>query len=281
MYNGKLGIALISFNRPEYFSQVITALEQQTHLDNTTFHLFQDGALSALSLKTKADKENIKQSIALFQNSSLPKWESIIRVEINVGNGINQFGAKELMSKTYDYFLVIEDDVLLSPDYLRLCRVMIEQFSNTEDLHSFNLGFHRLCPLKKIEKYLDKIVFKDAHWWAECFISKQWLKARPYFLEYYKLIKNCDYSSLPTAKIRSLFHQNGYYNKGQCSQDAGKDYALFRAGLKRLTAVVNRGYYIGEQGIHFTPERYKSMSWDKQKPFAHFPDKSLQGFKLI
>lgn len=278
MYKGKIGVAIISFNRPKYLSRVINSLEQQSYLENTKFHLFQDGFKNIFSGKIKAKREEIEQSIAFFKSSNLDKGGSIFRVDENVGNGRNQYIANEIMSSLYDYFLVVEDDVLLSPDYLRLCRVLIDQFGGRSDLHSFNLNFKKLR--EPSAKSLNKVIFGETHWWAECYISRQWKIAKEYFKDYFRLIEEVDYSDIPREKIQELFKKHNF-NKTQCSQDAGKDFALFKAKFKRITAVVNRGYYIGQQGIHFTPKLYQKMGWQNQLPYIFKSDQSLNQFILI
>lgn len=280
MYSGKLGVAIISFNRLNYLLRVIESLEKQSYLKNTKFHLFQDGYKNIFSGKIKAKKEDIEKSIMLFKTSELTKGGSILRVEQNVGNGRNQHTANEIMSSIYDYYLVIEDDVLLSPDYLRLCRVLIDQFGQRKDLFSFNLNFKKLCAPIELKSSLNKVIFDETHWWAECIISRQWKIAREYFKDYFGLIQEVDYSDLPREEIQNLFKKHNFEKK-QCSQDAGKDFSLFRAKLRRMTTIVNRGFYIGQQGIHFTPKLYAQMQWHKQAPYIFSSDKQLNEFILI
>lgn len=280
MYSGKLGVAIISFNRHNYLRRVIESLEKQSYLENTKFHLFQDGYKNIFSGKTKAKKEDIEKSIMLFKTSELIKGGSILRVEQNVGNGRNQYTANEIMSSIYDYYLIIEDDVLLSPDYLRLCRVLIDQFGQRKDVFSFNLNFKKLCTPTEVKNNLNKVIFDETHWWAECIISRQWKIAREHFKDYFRLIQEVDYSDLPREEIQNLFKKHKFEKK-QCSQDAGKDFSLFKAKLRRMTTIVNRGFYIGQQGIHFTPKLYAQMQWHKQAPYIFSSDNQLNEFILI
>jgi len=131
-----------------------------------------------------------------------------------------------------------------------------------------------------INKNLDKVILKNEHWWAECWKAENWEKIKPYFLQYIELIKNCDYRMRPAAEIKRFFNKNGF-NIPQTSQDAGKDFALFKAGLKRLTSVVNRGFYIGEYGIHFRSSTYNKYGFGTMKPFEFKSDKLIKEFILI
>lgn len=280
MYNLKLGIGLISYDRPHYFSQLIASLEKQTYLEETDFHLFQDGAKNKFSKRYGAYKKHIQFSIDEFNNSKLPNKKAHIQ-NLNIGNAINQFQAVEYLSQNYEYFMIIEDDVILSTNYLRLIRILIDQYLKEDNkIFSLGLSFQRLCHLEDINYNLNKVALKNMHWWAECWRSKNWHKIRPYFLEYYKFVSHCDYMRRDTVAIKKFFNSHGFYIP-QTSQDAGKDFALFKTKMQRLTTVVNRGFYIGEVGIHFRPQTYKKYRLGEMKPYEFENDKIIEGFELI
>lgn len=269
------GVSLIAFNRPRYFKKLIKSLEQQTQ--DAEYHLFQDGAVNKFSHNLKSDPKLLNEVRGIFEKSSLKHKTKHIH-DMNVGNAINQFEAVEFMSKNYDRFLVIEDDVILSKHYIKLVNILADQYLK-DNVFSVSLNFKRMCPRREIEKNLNKAGYISLHWWAEMWSSKQWLKVKDYFLEYYELVKNVDYSKRPASKIKHLFHSNGLMIP-QTSQDAGKDYALHKAGMKRVNTIVNRGFYIGEQGMHFSPYLYKKMGYPNQKPYEFESDEQLKEFIL-
>jgi hypothetical protein len=279
MYKGKIGIAIISFDRPLYFAQTIASIEQQEDLDNYDFHLFQDGQVNKFSGRIVTDKTLINKNIRIFEKARLPNKTAHIE-EKNIGNANNQFNAAEFMSANYEYFMVIEDDVILSPDYFRLIRIMIDQYLGETRVFSVSLSFERFCKPNDIDKFLDKVVLRNVHWWAECWKSKNWFKVRGFFLEYMKLVKDVDYHDRPAYEIKKMFRFNGF-NIPQTSQDAGKDFALFKSKMKRITSVVNRGFYIGEHGMHFRTPTYLKYGYANMKPFAFESDKLLNSFTLI
>lgn len=175
--------------------------------------------------------------------------------------------------------MIIEDDVILSRDYLRLIRIMIDQYLVDPKIFSVSLSFARSCKIDDIKNNLDKVILKNDYWWAECWKSENWLKIRPYFLQYLKFVEKCDYRLRPAYEIKRFFHMNNF-NVPQTSQDAGKDFSLFKAGFNRLTSIVNRGFYIGEHGIHFRPITYKRMELADMKPFEFESDKNIEQFIL-
>jgi hypothetical protein len=278
MFKGKLGIALISFDRPNYFEQTLRSLEEQSYFQDSDFHLFQDGQVNKFSGRIVTDRYLIDRSVKLFKRSRLKNKVEHIEFK-NIGNALNQFNAVEFMSKNYEYFMVIEDDVVLSSDYLRLIRVMIDQYFSDPKIFSLSLSFARSCKKQDIDKNLDKVFFKNVHWWAECWSAKNWKKIRYYFMEYMEFVNKCDYRMRPSVEIKRFFINNGF-DIPQTSQDAGKDFALFKTGLKRLTSVVNRGFYIGEYGLHFRPSTYKRLGFGDMKPFEFESDKILEGFNI-
>lgn len=54
----KLAVAIMSFNRPHYFEQVLQSINQQTDKD-VDFHLFQDGPLNKYSYRRCGNSSDI------------------------------------------------------------------------------------------------------------------------------------------------------------------------------------------------------------------------------
>ncbi len=278
MITDKIGFAIISFNRPKYLVQTLASLEEQTHLEEVDFHLWQDGCVNRFSGKLYTEPQVIATCVDAFLASSLPNKQTHIRTA-NVGVAINQFVAMEYMTANYEYVVMCEDDVVLSPHWLRLTRVLFEQIKDRKDIFGFSLGFRRVCDKADTDQNLDKLKFGTPHWWCEALISERWQRARPHFLEYYKLVKSVEYSQRPIVEILELFGEKGWPQTAT-SQDGGKDMAVFCAGMRRLAAVVNRGVSIGECGVHFYPDKFKKMKLDQQEPYIFESDATLERFVL-
>lgn len=274
----EIGIGIISFNRPNLLWQLLRSLEAQTQLDNVAFHLFQDGAVNAFSRTVWADPADVDGCIQAFEASTLPNRHSYIQ-RWNVGTGINQFVAMETLTRAYEYVAILEDDILLSPHWLRLVRILLDQVKGREDIFSFNLGFRKLCPKEEAEQNLDRLRFGTPHWWGEALVSERWFRARPHFLEYYQLIKDVDYRHRPHAAITELYHRKGW-PQSATSQDGGRDMSVYSAGMRRIVTVVNRGISTGAEGTHFRPSEFKRMGFDQQRPFIHSGDAVIERFVL-
>lgn len=273
MYTGKLGIAIISYNRPHYLRQLLVSLEHQSRLTQTDVHLFQDGA------RLQSDRHKVRECVELFDLTHLTVKHKHVRTR-NVGIAVNQFEALELMFKTYDYVMILEDDVILSNHYLKLIRVLIGQCFSMPQVFSLSLNFLRQCEKSKISDNLNKIYLTNrVHWWAEVFSKHNWTLARPYFLEYYELVKDANYLLRDHKAIRELFASKGFEERNT-SQDAGKDYAVFRLGMSRINTVVNRGMYIGIEGTHFDQKKADPYKFGEQVPFYFEDDRDLTEFEL-
>ena len=162
-YTGRLGIGLISFDRHHYFKQLIKSLELQTDLQNVDFHLFQEGSVNKFSRRIAAPQARLDKTVAIFTGSKLPNKTQHIRAE-HVGTAIHQFEAVEYLAANYEYFLVIEDDVILSKYYIQLMRLAMGQFLPKDDIFSVSLGFVRHCPPYKMGANLNKMLYKNTHW---------------------------------------------------------------------------------------------------------------------
>jgi len=278
MLTDEIGIGVISFNRPHLLQQLLQSLEAQTHLGNVTFHLFQDGAVNAFSKTVWADPAEVEECVDVFEASALPNKCSHVQ-KWNVGTGINQFAAMETLTRDYDYAAILEDDILLSPYWLRLARVLLDQAKDRQDIFSFSLGFRKLCPQDEAEQNLDKLVYGTPHWWGEALVSERWSRARPHFLDYYELIRHCDYRHRPSAAITELYRRKEW-TQDATSQDGGKDMAAWAAGMRRVVTVVNRGISTGAQGVHFRPQQFQQMGFDQQEPYSYDKDATLDRFVL-
>jgi len=278
MLTDEIGIGIISFNRPRLLQQLLQSLEAQTHLDGVAFHLFQDGAVNAFSRTVWADPVEVDGCVDMFRASSLANKHFHIQ-KWNVGIGINQFVAMETLTRRYEYMAILEDDIILSPHWLKLVRALLGQVKDREDIFSSSLGFRKLCPKEEADQHLDKLRFGTAHWWGEVLVAERWARARPHFMEYYRLIKNVEYRHRPHDKILEWFGRKNWTGTAT-SQDGGKECAVFCAGMRRVVTVVNRGISTGAQGTHFRPQQFLRMGFDQQEPYVYDKDAVLERFVL-
>lgn len=253
------------------------SLEANVELEGVEFHLFQDGAVNRWSGRVAASEGAIEESVAVFGGSALAEKRVHLRCE-NVGIGVNQYEALELLLARYVWVVLLEDDVVVSPYYLRLARVLFEQLEDREDVACFSLGFRLLCARHKVEENNNKIMFNWGHWWGEGLWSGKWARVWPYFEEYQELVGDCDFVMRPHEAIVALFRSRGWPGTNT-TQDVARDMAISCAGMERVRTVVNRGISTGEWGQHFTPRKFRAMGFDDQELYALEADAVLDRFE--
>lgn len=264
-----LGCAIIAYNRPHYLKWLLHSLENQEQHPSVEYHLFLDGA------RTTTDKVLVSKCKRLFELSTLNG--TVHERKKNASIAVSQFEAKEYMSK-YEYFIMAEDDILLSKYALRTINILKSHIKG--DAFSVGHNFKRRCKKSEIKDNLDK-AFKHTrmHWWFELYKSENWQKVKPHFVEYYDLVKDINYRHRNHRTIQQFFRDNGF-DEERTSQDAGMDYALHKAGMCRVSTVVNRGMYLGKVGTHFREELYDNYEFIKQTPFLFKEDANFTKFVI-
>ena len=274
----RIGVAIIAFQRPALLRQLLQSLERQTCLENASFHQFQEGAVSVFDGQPRAPESVIRDSVQVFLQSSLPRKQLHTR-PTQVGTAIHQYGAVSWMVKQYERVLILEEDVIVSPHYLRLAGILFEQIRDRSDIYGFSLGFRKMCLAEHAQDHLAEMRYGTPHWWDIGFWASSWAKILPHFLEYYALVRGVDYRNRPSDAIRTLYEAKGWHQQAT-SQDGGKDMAVHAAGMKRIVAVVNRGVSTGAKGEHFRPAEFHRMGLDEQKPYVFTEDATLERFVL-
>jgi len=272
-----IGIGIVSFDRPGCVRRLLASLEQQADLDGVDFHLYQDGAVNRYSDVAWGDPDAIAQSVRAFERAQLPRKTPHLRDE-NVGVGINQYEAYEFMADKYEWIVMLEDDVVLSPHWLHLVRVLFGELEQRPDVFGFSTGFKRTCGIEQIGERLDRVEYGWPHWWCIAFTADRWRRIRPYFLEYHALIEGIDYTARDHSAIRDLFRYHGW-PQNATSQDGGKDMAVHAAGMRRAVLTVNRGISTGRHGMHFNPKRFKRMGFEGQTPYIFGGDAYREAFQ--
>jgi len=121
---------IITFSRPNYYKQLMTSLENAYDNDFDWF-VFQDSIKNSLLPKDKKrflNKELIEENISITKNSKLNIISNnVSENNIGVNSQINK--AMDLFSD-YKTLLIFEDDLVVSPFYLRLLKNCSKQYPN-------------------------------------------------------------------------------------------------------------------------------------------------------
>ena len=271
-----IGVAIISFNRPYYLRRLLKTLEKQTS-QKASYMLFQDGAVNKFSGRRYANNESVDACIKLFKRAKLPNKQLHIRKE-NVGVSNNIKAALDFMAQNFDRLMMVEDDVLLTPHWMRLAGILFNEMADRPKVASFSPGFRRYCKHYEIAGSLSGIQETTQHMWCESFTADTWRRMQPHLAPYYELINGIDYLFRDDDPIQALHKSRGSKEKGT-SQDVARVVAIELEGMVRAQCTVNRGFSIGRSGIHFDNARYVEYKLGEQRPYVFSEDAERDSFE--
>jgi len=273
----KIGVGIISWNRPQYFKELLVSLERNT-LDDLEFHLFQDGHICKFTGTEKTKKSLVKESIKLFEKSKLPKKKVHLQKK-NVSVAINQFEAMRFLMKNYEQFIFLENDIVVSKNFFGLMKRVLIQFENDSRIACISPGFRRKCYEENMDYFANKLMLTDGHFWAEACWSKKWKLVEDEYMAYYNIVQHRPYGQRDNASILALFKRSGI-KRAATSQDNGKDWAILKSGMRRARFIVNRATGIGDYGIHSTPQKMKKMGDGHNKIYEFKGEVEFKSFKI-
>lgn len=269
----KIGCALFSFDRPQYLKQVLHSINENHKAhpilkDFIEFHFFQDGR--NLNNKTVGSKKEVDESIKLLNKYTeiIPNSKLNCASE-NLGIARQKQLGHRLFDK-YDKVIFFEDDMILSPHYIQLLVKMSKQFPENVVQACDRTG---ALPKDDFKNHLHKVIKSNCHLWGYLMSKSVCDSVYPKLQEYIKLIGN-DYLKRPHEKIKSKFEIKA------SSHDAIIAKALTENNINKITTVVPRAKYIGEKGMHATPNWYKKFKFDKEKQYIFEEDQNIKNFEL-
>ena len=272
-----IGIGILAFDRPNYLRRLLASLEAQTDLRGCDFHLFLDGAVNPASGIRYAEQANIDKCARIFERSKLPNKTAHIR-DHNANIGIASFEATEMLASTYERVMQMEDDIVLSPHWFRLARVLWNELEAHPDVYSFNPAYRRAHRKEIDAQFVGSVTYGWNHMWCECFTADRWARIRDEYLEYHALICEADYLERFEGPVAELYARKGMRPGLARSQDGGREMAIRGAGMRRAMPAVNRAIGTGQHGIHFTPKVFADMGFENQTPFVFADDATREGF---
>jgi len=272
-----IGVGIIAFDRPNYLRRLLASLEAQTDLEGVDFHLYLDGAVNPVSGVRYGKQKGIDTCARIFNMAKLPNKFIHIR-EANANIGIASFEATEQLAATYERVMQMEDDIVLSPHWFRLARILYDELEAHPDVYSFSPAFRRTHRKEIDAQYMDTVTYGWNHMWCECFTADRWQRIRPEYMEYHELISEVDYIERFEEPIQKLYARKGMRPGLARSQDGGREMTIRLNGMRRAALAVNRAIGIGQRGIHFTPEIFKRLGFENQAPFIFADDATREGF---
>lgn len=267
----RTALALLGYNRPDYFERCAKSLAGNTHFDEVDCFAFLDGG-------PQSQLTYYLPSIKRF----IPRCELHPR-DKNLGCGRNAILARQYLFETlkYDNVIVVEDDVVLTKDYIRFLLALADWAQDYSELGIISAFSPILHPPGTKDCRASDVFLGDTNWISYLMPKATWEKLSPDLLEYADRFLQQDYQHRDHKKIREwvtyklfrsspealynsaipsevvLFWQKQvnkfFIGKGATGQDGVTCAMLVRHGLAKLATRVNRCIHIGLHGTHARP----------------------------
>jgi hypothetical protein len=260
----KPAIALMTYCRVKYFEKVLTSIQAQqiegkSFSDYFDLYVFQDG----LPVNESAANISGHKFITEICKSHLPPDRFFLQNQ-NLGVALHFDYIERLLFQIQDkpWVAFFEDDLILSQGYLETLHCMAAQFKNDPRVAIFSC-FSKTSQQTLQEQEADKTsLISMEHHWGFGMHKSVWLKRQPLVDEYLKLVRHTPYRERENARIQN-WHTFCGFKAGPTSQDYAKACAMAGLNMVKVSSFANFGTYIGEYGLHFTPEIFASEGYAK------------------
>lgn len=290
-------IGIIGCDRPFYFRRVVESLSKNKDIDKYPIFVFLDEC---------GDKSATAEHAKLIEQY-LP-WTNIIYRSLNYGCGRNIIDARRQLFDNLEYpkVFILEDDMEVSTSYIAFTLKLLEwgrkNFHNIGAAQGWN--FCRLSKKVK-EKNWNSVIPTLTNWWGYVMIKECWdsIKDDMYLYEnlflmdgeyhtrkhdsiktWFKLkfekgrkkLGEKLFANYDTGELQEQFKR--YFASPPTGQDAATMHLFYLAGWDRLAPVVNRGLYIGQQGIHMNPSMWTRHGFSEVDLYVRNYDNLLAKF---
>lgn len=283
----KSAILLLGFNRIDYFTKVLTSLEQNKAAYEHDLFVYIDGG-------PNARQEEIKE---LMAKSKFPNAEVVCRVN-NWGIGRHLIDARRRLFDDlgYDRILLLEDDLVLGEHYVETVFKISDWASEYDDIGTITAYNINSASIDEQGEQENQLIATNRHFWAYVITKRVWDEIKHIIYAYEaRFLSKSTYTNRAHRRIRWLFMRkwinlprfmkSNRLVPDKCvtppfpkipfriatSQDAITALALWHHGYHRITTRVSRAEYIGIEGYSFSPEVYESQGFHKQNlgDYAH------------
>ncbi len=253
-------IAILSFNRPHYLREVLSSLRTQV-CERDEIALMQDGAVNPWSGKVKASQESIEECVDLFR--TMIPWGTVLQSSDNISIALNYERAEKYFFETLrrPHVLILEDDLVLSPQYLRVTEALLELAQLEKRIAYVSAYGNFWASLDEQRRRQTELQHMHENW-GFAMTREAWLEERPFRERYLGLLAGQDYSERDSLRIKEFYRQRGW-DVSITSQDAARWVASVELGKVRLTTFACHARYIGEIGEHYRRQLYLSSGFDK------------------
>ncbi len=241
----KLGIGIMSFDRPDYLREALHGL-MTNDLTGCDVWLFQDGATCHVTGEARAEQADLDASVRAFEECG---FERVVRHDHNISIALNRLSVLEQMSERYEGFIQLEDDVVMARNCVRVMRHLLAQFAGADDMGLI------ASPLAVSEEERDPNWLYPGPVISSCFATRrEWFApvlAR--YRQYCAVIGDRPYTPHEAYReeVGALIGTDL-----PCSSDGGLWWAAEGCGRCFWSMGAPRTRSIGVEGLHSRPEIY-------------------------
>lgn len=267
----KVAGAVFGFKRPEYLKKTLDSLSEANKVFPLDWFYFQDGGYNRISRKTYATDGELTESAKV--TGQVNEWLWTAKVENYENRGIaRQKDEANKLFESYEKVFFFEEDMIVSPYYIRLLNLALDQYPN----HMIYLYNH------PSRGYLDSLELSGiARLWGYGMTASLFSKMRDDWNFYASLMDTIDYKkrsgAAPELK-RMMEERTGI---GHILHDVVVTNLARKHGSGKLNSTVSRGYYIGKDSS-ISGGVWEKRQFDKQtKNIIFKEDENLKEFKIV
>jgi SAM-dependent methyltransferase len=244
-------VAVLSYNRPQLLKAFLESLkEQSVPVDPQNIALFQDNG-------DAANDECILIFKEAFPNGNVFATENNLGVALNMDRAERHIF--EVLGADAGYFF--EDDLILGPHYITALN-QLAAFALKDERIGYVAAYGCHTASLEEQKRRRHDLVPMSHKWGFALTRSHWWRQRDIIEPYLDIVRQRPYRERDHAAIQAYFRKLGY-PLAATSQDAAKDVATFVLGATKIMSFACFGKYEGREGVHFTPEAYQLLGYDK------------------
>lgn len=182
-------IVLFAYNRPQHLKLTLESLHKNELANESDLYIYIDGP------KSNATEEQLQKIEAVKQVANEKQWcKNVNVVEATSNKGLAKSiieGVTKIVNE-FGKVIVVEDDVLLSPYFLRFMNESLDIYKANDDVLTIG-SWSYFCPPEKIQEPTYFFRFPDTKGWAT--FDRAW-----------KLFEEDPQKLMNELKARNLMH---------------------------------------------------------------------------
>ena len=260
-------VGVLLFNRPDYARQMLESLKTQSaRVDHARLTIHVDGYVNSRDqARGLPDQTTL---VAQLAREAFPTARILVS-EFNVGIAAAYELVEEHVFADEDahWGVFLEEDFVLYPTYLQTLTHMIDECSERVDVAMVSATGDTAQGLSAqpesspaMDEPSDDLAAMG-HSWAYALRREHAIERRPFLSAYLHAVRQGPYWMRDNQAIWRACALAGFFPMGS-SQDYVKRAVMLKLGRVALTTARAHGFYVGQEGEHFTPDAFRQHGYD-------------------